>query len=64
MPTKPKKPQSKRQIARRVFKRIGHRKAPCRSDYIEAIMTEADLSYSGAATYYQDLKTGRCKDTV
>ena len=58
--TKPTKPESKRQIARRVFNRIKRRKSPRRSDFINAMIDEANLSPNGAATYYQDLKTGRC----
>ena len=55
---KPKKPASKRQQALKVFRRINRRKSPKRSDFIEALQAECELTANGAATYYQNLKTG------
>ena len=50
---------SKRQIAAKIFRENAALKQPAaRKDIIERFMTEAHLTKSGAATYYQNFKSG------
>lgn len=51
---------SKKAIAIKVVKTMKRRKnVPARKAFIEAIMEKAGLSKAGAATYYQNIVSGK-----
>lgn len=51
---------TKKAIAMKVFKTLNRRKVrPSRKTFIEQMMEKADLSQKGAATYYQNITSGK-----
>lgn len=58
--TSTKKPQSKKDQSIKIFKRMTNRKVPAgRAEIIKEMQAKVELSASGAATYYQNIASGK-----